>query len=157
MTMKRIMRSFDLQEISCVDRPAQKGALMTIIKHQGEDSVVQFTKAQAETAWSDALSAYATKHNLSKSTAALEFSTTAEAQELYKRFVRASDVRREAISRAASVANVSAEVLAKSAFPGISAPDAMVAWLDTDAGREFYADAVVAKRAAERGLSVALE
>ncbi|WP_157790533.1 hypothetical protein [Bradyrhizobium japonicum] len=145
------MRSFNLREISCVDRPAQKGAMMTIIKHQSEDSVVQFTKAQAETAWSDALSAYAAKHNLSKSTAALEFSTTAEAQELYKRCVRASDVRREAIYRAASVANVSAEILAKSAFPGMSIPDAMVAWLGTDNGKEFYADSTAAKRAAEQG------
>jgi hypothetical protein len=132
-----------------VDRPAQAGAHMTIMKCNTEGTMMQFTKAQAEAAWSDALSAYAATHNLSQSAAALEFARTPEAQLLYEKVLQASRSRTDAIAKASSVANISAEELAKGAFPEMSTADAMVAWLATDAGKEFYTDSMVLKRAAE--------
>ena len=54
------------------------------------------------------------------------------------------------MAKAVAVGNVSAEELAKSVFPGMSTANAMVAWLATDAGKEFYTDSVVVKREAER-------
>jgi hypothetical protein len=143
------MRMFKINEISAVDRPAQAGARMTIMKCTGS-AMTPFTKAQAETAWSKALSAYAAKHKLSDSAAALDFARTPEAQVLYEKVQRASRPRTDAIAKASALANVSAEELAKSAFPEMSTADAIVAWLATDAGKEFYTDSAVLKRKAER-------
>ncbi|MGY3445628.1 hypothetical protein [Bradyrhizobium sp. USDA 4473] len=109
---------------------------------------MNFGKA-AEADWSEALDAYAKRHNLTRSAAAVEFATTAEANAIYKRITRTP--RSEAISKAAAVGNVSAEQLAKSAFPDLSTADAMVSWLGTDAGRKFYNESMNAKAAAEQG------
>lgn len=45
---RRIMRSFKLNEISAVDRPAQKGARMTILKRDGQDDLRTASPHQVE-------------------------------------------------------------------------------------------------------------
>src|SRR4051812_40380335 len=101
---RRIMRSFKIAEISAVDRPAQAGARMTIIKNVG-CSEIKFGKA-AEAEWDTALTAYAKRHNLTLSAATVEFANTAEAAEIYKR--SRVTPRSDAISKAAAVGNISA-------------------------------------------------
>jgi hypothetical protein len=142
---KRIMRAFKIAEISAVDRPAQAGARMTIMK--GAGMATNFGKA-AEAEWDMALSAYAKRHNLSRSAATLEFANTVEANEIYKR--TRPTPRSDAMAKAAAVGNVSSEELAKAAFPDLSPVAAMNAWLNTPEGREFYSDSYVAKIAAEQ-------
>src|SRR4051794_3134852 len=107
------MRSLSIREISCVDRPAQEGARMTIIKNSRDD-VPNFGKA-VEVEWDTALSVYAKRNNLSISAATLEFANTVEASRIYKRtrLTRRSD----AMANAAAIGNVSAEELAKARFP----------------------------------------
>lgn len=41
MTKKKIMRAFKINEISVVDRPAQSGALMSIMKRDSGDIVTK--------------------------------------------------------------------------------------------------------------------
>lgn len=127
-----------------MDRPAQEGARMTIIKNSG-DEVRNFGRA-AEAEWGEALSAYAQRHNLSLSAATLEFANTVEASRIYKRtrLTPGSD----AVAKVAAIGNVSAEELAKTAFPNMSPVAAMNAWLETPEGQQFYLDDLAARRAA---------
>lgn len=145
LTDKLIMRTFKIAEISAVDRPAQAGARMAIMKGS---NVTNFGKA-AEADWSAALDAYAKQHNLSRCAATLDFSTTPEAAAIYKRTKLTP--RSDAMAKAVAIGNITSEELAKAAFPDLSSVDAMVAWLDTPEGREFYSDSTTAKTAAERG------
>ncbi|MBR1156672.1 hypothetical protein [Bradyrhizobium sp. JYMT SZCCT0428] len=146
---KKIMRAFKIAEISAVDRPAQAGARMTIIKHHGAD-MPQFGKA-AEAEWDAALSAYAKRNGLSVSDATLEFANTIEARAIYKR--GRLTPRFDAMAKAAAIGNVLAEELAKAAFPDLSPVAAMNAWLRTEPGCTFYADDVAARTAARRGVA----
>jgi uncharacterized protein YijF (DUF1287 family) len=146
---KRIMRTFKIAEISAVDRPAQKGACMTIIK-TARANMPNFGKA-AEADWDTALSAYAERYNLSRSAATLEFASTIEASTIYKR--TKITPRSDAMAKAAAIGNVSAEELAKGAFPNMSSVAAMNAWLDTPDGREFYIDDIAARRDARQGVA----
>jgi hypothetical protein len=86
---------------------------------------------------------------LTKSAAALEFANTKEAAAIYKRIVRTP--RAESISKSAAVGNVTAETLAKAAFPELSPVAAMNAWLGTEDGRTFYADDVASRTRAQQG------
>lgn len=138
-----------IKEISAVDRPAQEGARMAIIKGVRAD-VPNFGKA-AEAEWDAALSAYAKRNNLSVNAATLEFANTVEASQIYKR--TKVTARSDAIVKAAAIGNVSAEELAKAAFPELSPSAAMVAWLDTSEGRKFYTDDVAARRNARQGVA----
>jgi len=103
----------------------------------------------AEDEWEATLSAYAKRHNLSRDAATLEFTRTPEAAAIYRRTKLTA--RADAVAKAAAMGNVSSEELAKAAFPELPVADAMVAWLETENGREFYADDVAARRAAENG------
>jgi len=147
--MKRIMRTFEIKEISCVDKPAQKGARAMIIKNADPD-VPNFGKA-AETEWDAALSVYAKRHSLSHAAATLEFANTAEANEIYKR--SRLTPRSDAMAKVAAIGNVSAEVLAKAAYPNLTAVAAMNAWLETAEGQQFYSDDVEARRDARKGVA----
>jgi hypothetical protein len=157
------MRSFSIREISSVDRPAAVGAVARIIKYvdpyvppvkEGNGTVVKaaerFGKA-AEADWSEALNAYADRHNLSPSAAALEFANTHDATAIYKR--TQVTPRSDAMAKAAAIGNVSAEEIAKATFPKMSPVAAMNAWLDTPEGREFYADDIAARGNARQGVA----
>lgn len=87
---------------------------MIIKNDAGENTGGSFGKA-AEADWHAALSAYATRNNLSISAATLEFANTVEASKIYKR--TKVTPRSEAIAKAAAIGNVSAEELAEAAFP----------------------------------------
>ncbi|MBR1270453.1 hypothetical protein JQ629_23540 [Bradyrhizobium sp. AUGA SZCCT0222] len=110
-----------------------------------------FGKAAAEAEWDAALSAYAERNNISVSAATLEFVNTIEASKIYKRTRLTS--RSDAMAKTAAIGNVSAEELAKVAFPNMSNFAAMNAWLDTPEGEQFYADDIVARRSARQGLA----
>jgi len=148
----RILRKLTIAEISLVDKPANRLALIKIAKRDdtGDTMSTNFGKA-AESDWTAALEAYAKRHNLTKSAATLEFANTIEAREIYKRVNRTP--RAENISKAAAAGNVSAATLASAAFPNLSPVAAMNAWLKTDEGRTFYSDDVAARTRAEQGFS----
>jgi hypothetical protein len=150
------MRAFKIAEISAVDRPAQAGARITIRKHDesGDDDMATFTKAEAESEWNEALAAYAVRNKLTKSTAAIEFSNTTEAKNIYSKILRAqpdplSAQKAPLLSKAqqaVSTMNVTCEELAKAAFPNESLPVAVTKFLETPAGAEFYGEYLVEKR-----------
>jgi hypothetical protein len=146
----RILRKLTIAEISLVDKPANRLALIKIAKRDdtGDTMSTNFGKA-AESDWTAALEAYAKRHNLTKSAATLEFANTIEAREIYKRVTRTP--RAENISKSAAVGNVTAETLAKAAFPEMSTVAAMNAWLGTEDGRTFYSDDVATRTRAQQG------
>jgi hypothetical protein len=146
----RILSKLTIAEISLVDKPANRLALIKIAKRDetGDTMSTNFGKA-AEADWTAALEAYAKRHNLTRSAATLEFANTREASEIYKRINRSP--RAENISKAAATGNVSAATLASAAFPDLSPVAAMNAWLKTDDGRTFYSDDVAARTRAQQG------
>jgi len=99
-----------------------------------ENMSTNFGKA-AEADWTAALEAYAKRHNLSRSAATLEFANTREAAEIFKRTLRTP--RAENIAKSAATGNVTAEILAKAAFPDLAPVAAMNAWLNTEEGPQF--------------------
>jgi len=103
-----------------------------------------------EADWTTALEAYAKRNNISVAKATLEFANTIEAREIYKRTLRTP--RAESISKSAAVGNVTAETLAKAAFPELSSVAAMNAWLGTEDGRAFYADDIAVRTRAQQGV-----
>jgi hypothetical protein len=148
--MKRILRKLVIDEVSLVDKPANKLARVAIMKRDGDDMSQKFGKA-AEADWDEALTAYAARHKLTKSAAALEFANTLEANEIYKRILRTP--RAESISKAAAVGNGSIERLAKGMFPEDTTPVAVTKYLATDEGREFYNNDVAARTRAQQGFA----
>jgi hypothetical protein len=140
----RILRKISISEISAVDKPANK-ARVAIIKRE---TMTERIGKLAELDWEESLQAYAKKHNLTKSAAALEHAQTKEAAAIYKRIVRTP--RSENISKAAATGNVSAATLAGEAFPDLSPVAAMVAWLKTGDGKTFYADDVAGRHRAQQ-------
>jgi hypothetical protein len=148
--MSAILRKLVIAEISLVDKPANRLALIKIAKRDdtGDTMSERFGKL-AEEDWNEAVLNYALKHNLSKSAAALEFCNTTTAKEIYKRTLRSP--RAENISKAAATGNVSAATLASAAFPNLSPVAAMNAFLKTDEGRSFYGDDVAARTRAQQG------
>jgi hypothetical protein len=196
-----ILRKLVIEDISAVDRPANKLARATIMKrdtmevtkmtdteqeylaecspkekadylaaspadrkkiiaadaNDAEDASTtkRFTKAEANAEWDRALEAYAVRNRLTKSAAAMEFSTTVEAKNLYTKILRAppgppiaKQVPRQ-LSKAEDVTaqmDVTCEVLAKAAFPDDKTPTAIAKYLATPAGAEFYEQYLQEKR-----------
>jgi hypothetical protein len=149
---RRILHKLVIDEVSLVDKPANRLALIKIAKRDenGDDMTQKFGKA-AEADWDEALMAYAVRNKLTKSAATLEFANTIEARDIYKRTLRTP--RAENIAKAAAVGNVTAETLAGAAFPNLSPVAAMKSWLQTEEGREFYSDDVAARTRAQQGFS----
>jgi hypothetical protein len=147
---RRIIHKLVIDDVSAVDRPANKLARAVIMKRDNgdDDMSTNFGKA-AEAEWAASLRNYAERNNISVAKATLEFANTIEAREIYKRTLRTP--RAENISKAAATGNVSAATLAAAAFPDLSPVAAMNAWLKTDDGRTFYSDDVAARTRAQQG------
>jgi hypothetical protein len=95
------------------------------------------TKADGNAAWDRALQAYADRNHLTKSAAAMEFSSTIEAKNLYSKILRLPSGLSKAQEVAAQM-DITCEVLAKQAFPNDNTPTAVAKFLKTDSGKEFY-------------------
>jgi hypothetical protein len=112
------------------------------------------TKADGNAAWDRALQAYADRNKLTKSAAAMEFSTTVEAKNLYSKILRlphGPPIAKQApqlskAEKAIGTMDVTLEELAKAAFPADKTPTAIAKYLAMPEGKEFYDDYLLEKQ-----------
>jgi hypothetical protein len=153
---RRILNKLVIDDVSAVDRPANKFVRAVIMKRddQGDDMSEKITKAQAEQEWTEARDAYLKRNNLSFAKGVAEFAVTEEARLLYSKLLRAQPgppIAKQAqpLSKAQEVAaqmDVTCEVLAKQAFPDDKTPTAVAKFLETPDGAGFYEQYLTEKR-----------
>jgi hypothetical protein len=154
--MRRIIHKLTIAEVSAVDKPSQKPALMTIMKRDdnGDDEMSEkITKADAQLLWDAARDSYIKRHNLSFSKGAAEFATTTEASLLYNKYLAATPgppIAKAAppISKAQQVAaleDVTFETLAAERFSGDTLPNAIAKFMSLPEGKKAYEEYLTEK------------